>query len=280
MITASQWLRHARTSLTAAGVESPRLDAELLLMHAWDVDRPHLITHNTDALPDEVEMAAARLLARRCQREPLAYLVGNKEFWSREFEVGPGVLIPRPETEHLVESVLVRFSDHGRPWRFADIGTGSGCLAVTLACEYPVASVTATDISEPALVVARRNAARHGVAERMRWHRGHLFEALPPGTAPFDAIVSNPPYVSLDEFRNLDPELGFEPAEALTDGADGLSILRALLADAADWLTAGGYLVMETGPCGLPPPTMSMAFEREIRDLAGRLRGGIYRRAP
>ena len=280
MITAGQWLRHARTALAAAGVESPPLDAELLLMHAWDVDRTSLITRNMDALPDEVEVAADRLLERRCQREPLAYLVGNKEFWSREFEVGPGVLIPRPETEHLVESVLTRFSDHGRPWRFADIGTGSGCLAVTLACEYPAAGVTATDISDSALAVARRNAARHGVAERMHWYRGHLYEALPPGTAPFDAIISNPPYVSLDESRNLEPELGFEPAEALTDGADGLSLLTALLAGAADWLTAGGYLIIETGPCGLPAPTTAMALEGEIRDLAGRLRGGIYRRAP
>jgi len=151
---------------------------------------------------------------------------------------------------------------------------------VTLACEYSTASVTATDISEPALAVSRRNAARHGVAERMHWYRGHLYEALPPGTAPFDAIVSNPPYVSLDESRNLEPELGFEPAEALTDGADGLSLLTALLAGAADWLTAGGYLIIETGPCGLPKPVPAMIFETEIRDLAGRLRGGIYRRAP
>jgi|GEM_PF-6142376 len=128
MITAGQWLRHARKALAAAGVESSRLDAELLLMHAWDVDRTSLITHSMDALPDEVEVAVERLLERRCQREPLAYLVGNKEFWSREFEVGPGVLIPRPETEHLVESVLARFSDHGRPWRFADIGTDSALL--------------------------------------------------------------------------------------------------------------------------------------------------------
>lgn len=280
MITAGQWLRHARTVLADARVESPRLDAELLLMHAWNVDRTRLITRNADALPDEVEAAAGRLLARRCQREPLAYLVGNKEFWSRDFEVAPGVLIPRPETEHLVEAVLARFSDHGRPWHFADIGTGSGCLAVTLACEYPAASVAATDISDSALAVARRNAARHGVVEHMHWYRGHLFEALPPGTALFDAIVSNPPYVSRDEFRNLDPELGFEPAEALTDGADGLSILRALVAGAPDWLAPGGYLVVETGPCGLPEPVPVMIFEEEIRDLAGRLRGGIYRRAP
>lgn len=279
-MTVGQWLRQARSALDAAGVDSARLDAELLLMHAWHIDRTRLITRNTDELPDEVRGNAEALLQRRCNREPLAYLVGSREFWSRDFEVGPGVLIPRPETEHLIEALLARFPDRDRPWRFADIGTGSGCLAVTLACEYPAASVMATDISESALAVARRNAERHGVSSRIGWHQGHLYDALPTGTAPFDAIVSNPPYVSLDEFRNLEPELGFEPAEALTDGADGLSLLTALLAGAADRLAPGGYLMVETGPCGLPAPMDGMTLETEIRDLADRLRGGIYIRVP
>jgi release factor glutamine methyltransferase len=280
MTTAGQWLRHAAAALKTAGVESTRLDAELLLMHAWHVDRVHLITGNRDELPAKVQEAAELLLQRRCRREPLAYLVGNKEFWSREFEVDPDVLIPRPETEHLIEAILARFPDRQHPWRFADIGTGSGCLAVTLACEYPASQVIATDISEPALAVARRNAMRHGVAARMSWHHGHLYEALPPGTAPFDAIVSNPPYVSHEEFKRLPPELHFEPAAALTDEADGLSILRTLVAGAARRLVPGGCLVVETGPCGLPPAIPSMILEEKIRDLAGQLRGGIYGRAP
>ncbi|HXH65495.1 MAG TPA: methyltransferase, partial [Mariprofundaceae bacterium] len=144
------------------------------------------------------------------------------------------------------------------------------------ACEYPAAGVTATDISGPALTVARRNAARHGVSARIDWHQGHLYEALPPHTPPFDAIVSNPPYVSRDEFHNLAPELRYEPAGALTDEADGLSHLTALLCGAQALLVPGGYLVVETGPCGLPAPIPAMAFEAEIRDLAGLLRGGVY----
>jgi release factor glutamine methyltransferase len=280
MTTAGQWLRHAAAALNAAGVESARLDAELLLMHAWHVDRVRLITGNRGELPIEIRDAAEQLLQRRCRREPLAYLVGSKEFWSREFEVGPDVLIPRPETEHLVEAVLARFPDRQHPWRFADIGTGSGCLAVTLACEYPASQVVATDISEYALAVARRNAARHGVAARISWHHGHLYEALPAGTTPFDAIVSNPPYVSREEFQRLSPESGFEPAAALTDETDGLSILRALLAGAAERLVPGGYLVVETGLCGLPAAIPAMILEEKIRDLAGQLRGGIYGRAP
>jgi release factor glutamine methyltransferase len=280
MTTAGQWLRQARAALDDAGVESARLDAELLLMHAWQVDRTHLIAHGTDPLPDEVEEAAGKLLARRRRREPLAYLTGSREFWSRDFEVGPDVLIPRPETEHLVESVLARFPERDRAWRFADIGTGSGCLAVTLACEYPSALVTATDISQAALAVARRNAAHHGVDVRIAWHRGHLYEALPPHAGPFDAIISNPPYVSAHEYRGLAPELRFEPSGALTDEADGLSLLSVLLAGAAAHLVAGGYLMVETGPCGLPAPVPGMALEEEIHDLAGLLRGGVYRRAP
>jgi release factor glutamine methyltransferase len=280
MTTARQWLRHAKAALDAADVESARLDAELLLMHAWQVDRTQLITRNTDPLPDAVVDAAEQLLARRCRREPLAYLVGSREFWSRDFEVGPDVLIPRPETEHLIEAVLARFPDRQQPWRFADIGTGSGCLAVTLACEYPAARIAATDISAPALAVARRNAARHGVEARIAWHQGHLYDALPPDTMPFDAIVSNPPYVSRHEYQDLAPELRFEPAGALTDEADGLSLLSALLAGAPAHLAPAGYLMVETGPCGLPAPVPAMSLEQEIRDLAGLLRGGIYRHMP
>ncbi len=279
MSTAGQWLRHAATRLSDAGIDSARLDAELLLMHAWHCERVHLIAHSYDELPADVLAEAERLLRRRRAREPLAYLTGSREFWSRDFAVGPDVLIPRPETEHLVEAVLARFPRSDVPWRFADIGTGSGCLAVTLACEYPAARVEATDISESALALARRNAGRHGAGQRIGWHLGDLYAALPEDMAPFDAIVSNPPYVSLAEYRELAPELGFEPRGALTDDADGLSLLSLLVAGAADRLAPGGYLIVETGPCGLPQAVAPMRLEAEITDLAGRLRGGIYRRA-
>ena len=278
-MTVGNWLRHAASRLHDAGVDAARLDAELLLMHAWRADRVRLITGRDDTLPAEVLAEAEALLARRAGREPLAYLTGFREFWSRDFAVGPAVLVPRPETEHLIEAVLARFPDRDRPWRFADIGTGSGCLAVTLACEYPAAFVAATDISEPALAIARSNAVRHGVAARMAWHRGDLYGALPGDTAAFDAIVSNPPYVSLAEYGELAPELGFEPRGALTDEADGLALLRRLVAGAAERLVPGGYLIVETGPCGLPEAEGPMALEEEIRDLAGLVRGGGYRRS-
>lgn len=277
MSTVGDWLHRAAASLDAAGIDSARLDAELILMHAWGCDRIRLITASRDPLPAEVLETAGRLLARRRAREPLAYLTGVREFWSREFAVGPEVLIPRPETEHLIEAVLARFPERETPWRFADIGTGSGCLAVTLACEYPATFVAATDLSEAALVRAHGNAERHGVTARMSWHAGDLYEALPGDAAAFDAIVSNPPYVSLAEYRELAPELGFEPRGALTDEADGLALLRRLVAGAAQRLVPGGYLIVETGPCGLPQATAPMVLEAEIVDLAGHVRGGVYR---
>jgi release factor glutamine methyltransferase len=278
MSCAGPWLRHAASRLAAAGIDSARLDAELLLMHAWGCGRAHLIAHSRDELPADVLAEAERLLARRGAREPLAYLTGWREFWSRDFAVNAAVLIPRPETEHLVEAVLARFPERERPWRFADIGTGSGCLAVTLACEYPAARVEATDISAAALACARDNAERHGVEARIHFRQGDLFAALDAADGPYDAIVSNPPYVSLDEYRDLAPELGFEPRGALTDEADGLRLLARLVAGAPAHLLPGGDLIVETGPCGLPPAPAPMAFAAEITDLGGRLRGGVYRR--
>ncbi len=277
MKTASQWLRDAARRLKAAGIETARLDAELLLMHAWGCSRVQLIQRSQDALPDAVATEAGRLLARRLQREPLAYITGEREFWSRSFRVGPDALIPRPETEHLIEAVLERFPDRDRPWRFCDIGTGSGCIAVTLACEYPQANVVATDISAPALALARQNAERHQVLHRIDFLEGDLLQPL--GKRRFDAIVSNPPYVALQEMDALDAELAFEPRQALTDEADGLRLLKALVSDAPDHLKSGGWLIVETGPCGLPPETGIMKLETTLTDLAGRLRGGVYRRA-
>jgi len=275
--TAAQWLRDAARRLKAAGIETARLDAELLLMHAWGCSRVQLIQRSQDALPDDVKTEAGRLLARRLEREPLAYITGEREFWSRSFRVGRDALIPRPETEHLIEAVLERFPDRDRPWRFCDIGTGSGCIAVTLACEYPQANVVATDISAPALALARQNAERHQVLHRIDFLEGDLLQPL--GKRRFDAIVSNPPYVAAEEMLILEPELSHEPRTALTDEADGLRLLKALVSDAPDHLKSGGWLIVETGPCGLPPETGTMALETTLTDLAGRLRGGVYRRA-
>ncbi|EAU54625.1 peptide chain release factor N(5)-glutamine methyltransferase [Mariprofundus ferrooxydans] len=279
MTTTSELLRLAAADLQQAGCDSPRLDAELLLMHVWPCSRTDLIIRAHDEPPATVSRHFAALLQRRLAREPLAYITGEKEFWSRPFRVSPDVLIPRPETEHLIEAVLARFPDQSAPYQFCDIGTGSGCIAVTLAAEYPHAAVTATDISEASLRMAQTNAAALNVASRLAWRSGDLLQALQPEDGPFDVVISNPPYVSSDEMHGLEPELALEPRHALTDEADGLQLLATILNDAPVCLKPHGYIIVETGTCGLPDTPESLIMEEEIRDLAGLLRGAVYKRA-
>jgi len=273
---ARQHLQQSIAKLQAAGCESARLDAECLLMHAWGINRTQLIIKAHDVLPDNVAHTFSEYITRRCKREPVAYIIGEKEFWSRSFHVSPDVLIPRPETEHLIEELLKLYPDQQAPYRFVDIGTGSGCIAVTIACEYTNATLVATDISEKSLAIARNNAKTHGVAERMQFKQGDLYQALDVGLPQFDAIISNPPYVSADEMHDLEQELHHEPAHALTDTKDGLSLLRTLLQDAPQHLKQGGYLLLETGLCGLPKTPDSITMLHTYHDLAGHLRGGIY----
>ena len=283
-MTPRRLLARAIEELQSCGCATPRLDAELLLAHALGKSRSWLIAHADDTLQDGDITRFEAMQARRIRREPLAYITGEKEFWSRPFHVTPDVLIPRPETEHLIEAVLKRFPEQQAAYAFCDIGTGSGCIAVTLACEYPRAHVTATDISPGALAVARLNAERHGVSERMNFLQGNLFAALGNGrdrskaATPFDAIVSNPPYVGEQEIPGLEPELDFEPRHALSDGQDGLSYLCQLVDEAGNWLTPHGLLIVETGLCGLPDDGRGLRLQSPITDLAGLLRGGIYGR--
>ncbi len=278
--TARDLLREAARRLREAGCESPRLDAELLLAHAWRKSRTALFAALPETPPEAVRRAFARLLARRCWREPVAHLLGEREFWSRAFRVTPDVLIPRPETEHLIEAALALFPDRDRPLAILDLCTGSGCIAVTLACEYPRARITATDISGKALTVARSNAERHGASARIGFRAGDLYAALRPQDGPFDLILANPPYVAAAEMAELAPELAFEPRIALTDEADGLAISRRILAGAPERLKPDGALILETGPCGLPetPASAALAGPEAIHDLAGALRGGVWRK--
>jgi len=269
-------LRAAAERLTEAGCDAPRLDTELLLMHAWGISRTALIIHANDEVPPEIGNQFEELLARREKREPLAHIVAEKEFWSRPFRVSADVLVPRPETEHLIEALIEHFIDRQGEYRFLDIGTGSGCIAVTLACEYPHAHVVATDISEAALAVARENAGRHGVTGRIAFRAGNMFAAIGEGDGPFDAILSNPPYVARHEMDDLEPELAFEPRGALTDEADGLSYLSQILNEGSKLLKQGGLIIVETGPCGLPETPAALERLITIDDLAGHLRGGIY----
>ncbi|MBE0558081.1 MAG: peptide chain release factor N(5)-glutamine methyltransferase, partial [Proteobacteria bacterium] len=192
MIDIRTILRRTTRDLTACGSPSPRLDAEVLLMHLLKTDRLRLFTHSEKILTEAETAGYSRWVERRCQGEPVAYIVGEKEFWSLRFEVNREVLIPRPETECLIEETLGRPAPKRDEPRIIDIGTGSGAIAVVLAEEIPTGRVVATDISSGALEIARRNAVRHGVAGRMEFFSGDLF-ADAPGT--FDIIVSNPPYI-------------------------------------------------------------------------------------
>jgi len=275
-LTIRELLHDATHRLKEAGCDAPRLDAELLLMHIWPVSRTGLIIRSCDVVPEGVESGFRTLLKRRCHREPLAYITGEKEFWSRSFHVTPDVLIPRPETEHLIEAVLEYVPDRSSNNHFCDIGTGSGCIAVTLACEYPNAHIVATDISEAALTVALRNAEKHAVADRITFRHGDMLTALQENDGPFHAIISNPPYVTEAEMDKLAKELSQEPRHALTDEQDGLKFLTSILRDGPAHLQAGGYIMLETGPCGLPDTPDKLLCQQAIHDLAGHLRGGIY----
>jgi len=276
MIT-RQLLLQASGQLEEAGCTTPRLDAECLLANAWSTGRTGLIARMIDEVPGNVLDRFQTLLERRCRREPLAYITGEKEFWSRSFAVNPSVLIPRPETEHLIEACLEAHPDRQQPLDICDIGTGSGCIAVTLACEFPKSHVVATDISPASIDTARHNANSMGVGDRLTFRQGNLLAALSSSDGPFDLIVSNPPYVAASEMTALEPELTFEPRIALTDEADGLQLLTRILCEGSRHLKKGGHIILETGSCGLPAPPAGLHEMRRVNDLAGHLRIGIYR---
>ncbi|MDX8389985.1 MAG: peptide chain release factor N(5)-glutamine methyltransferase [Mariprofundaceae bacterium] len=279
MIKAHEFLLLSTRELQQFGCDSARLDAELLLMFAWQIEnKSTLILKMYDPLPSSIQQQATELIRRRKNREPVAYIMGEKEFFSRTFQLTPAVLIPRPETEHLIESVLERFPDQSGHYRFCDIGTGSGIIATTLACEYPHAQVIATDISNDALQIAEANAVHHQVATQITCHQGDLLSALPDDEAPFHAIISNPPYIAIDVYKKLEPELHFEPRHSLTDEADGLQLLKRLVSTAPKHLFSDGLLIVETGLCGLPDSSVEMQLIHQGKDLAGHLRYGIYQR--
>ncbi len=275
--TTRQLIQSAAAKLTQAGCDAPKLDAELLLMLVWSMGRTELIIRAFEPVPEAIQQQFNALIQRRQQREPLAYIIGEKEFWSRSFQVTPDVLIPRPETEHLIEAVLKHFSDQQGHYHFCDIGTGSGIIAITLACEYPNAHIVAADISEPALKIAKINAIQHKVENRITFRQGDMLSALQQDDGPFNAIISNPPYVAEDEMAALEQELSHEPRNALTDESDGLMFLTDILNNGPKHLHADGMIMLETGPCGLPAAPDSLSFESIIHDLAGYARGGVYR---
>ncbi len=235
-------VRDAATRLSTHS-ESPRLDAELLLAHALGLSRSALIARfrDTGSINN-----FNRFLKRRLAHEPVAYILGHREFYSLDFLVRPPVLIPRPETEHLVEAALMFAKDAQHPLRILDLCTGTGCVAITLASELPGSQVTATDISPEAVALARDNAERIGVSIRIL--QGDLFEALPPDEPPFDIITANPPYVETGEWDTLAPDIArYEDRRALLAGEDGLDCVRRIVAEAPGHLCPGGALGLELG---------------------------------
>ena len=226
-----------------AHLSSVRADAELLLMRAANIDRAFLLTHPDVSLTPEQLATYNQWIERRAQHEPIQYIIGEQEFYGLPLRVTPDVLIPRPETEHLVEAALQRLP-HNLPLRIVDVGTGSGAIAIALAHALPQASVTALDTSPAALAVARQNAQRHDVASRIRFLESDLLAAVAAET--FDAIVSNPPYVS--ELEVLEPQVrDYEPHAALFAGRSGLDIYQRLIPQARQCLRPQGWLLMEIG---------------------------------
>ena len=236
----------AAHNFAAVGIESSRLDAEVLMAEAAGVTREAIITGSIDLSPAILKKFEA-MVARREKREPVAYIVGHKEFYSLDFEVSPAVLIPRPETEFVVTAALERIAGKANA-RVLDLGTGSGAIAIAIAVNAPTAQVTAVDISADALEVASRNARRHGVGDRINLQLADCFDVLDGGAAlgAFDAIVSNPPYLDDAEITVLEPEVRlYEPRDALSGGVGGLLILRRIVSDAGAHLEANGELIME-----------------------------------
>src|SRR5579883_1708018 len=223
----------------------PRRDAELLLMEALQCTRAFLLTHPEAVLTSDQAAIYERWLCRRARQEPIQYILGRQDFFGLTFTVTPDVLIPRPETEHLVEALLKRLP-HDRPLRIADIGTGSGAIAVALAVHLPRAQITALDISRAALAVARQNAAAHSVADRIRFVVSDLLDAV--GGETYDAVVSNPPYVAETDRETLEAQVrDYEPHQALFAGRSGLEIYERLVPQARGRLVLNGWLALEIG---------------------------------
>ena len=234
MNTIDQLLRHSGL---------PRLEARMLLEAATGYNHAALLMRGDQCLSENQTAQWQQMLARRLAGEPMAYILGNREFYGRPFATTPATLIPRPETEHLVEAVLARLPTNGKVW---DLGTGSGAIAVTLACERPDATVFASDISPDALEVAAANAVELGA--KVQFACGSWYQAFSKEqTGLLDIIVSNPPYIEADDPHLIEGDLRFEPQNALTDFADGLSAIRMLAKGAGERLQTGGWLLMEHG---------------------------------
>lgn len=247
MASIHEQVAEGRQRLREAGIPADQagLDARLIAQSVLDWTTERFLTSGSEAGTDDFAREYGVRLGRRAGREPLAYILGQREFWGLAFEVTHAVLIPRPETELIVETALGLYRDASRPLAVADVCTGSGCIAIALAHERPAVHAVATDISAAALAVAERNAMRHGVADRVRFARANLLDGV---AGPFDLIVCNPPYVREPDRPALQPEVrDHEPEVALFGGVDGLDLIARLITDAPARLAPGGYVLFEFG---------------------------------
>jgi len=278
--TIARLLDDATTRIAAAlrlEKREARIEVRALAVHAWQVDTAWLIAHDTDPLTDPLVGALQPLLSRRLEGEPVAYILGEKEFYGRIFKVTPDVLIPRPETELLVEAALKSLATNHRA-RILDIGTGSGCIALTLALERTDCCVTAVDLSAQALAIAKENARCLHASVRLL--QGNLFDSL--GDDRFDLIISNPPYIPATDPHLRQGDIRFEPKAALTAGPEGLDTLRPLIQSAPDHLLSGGWLMLEHGwdqadSCRSLLVESGFMNIQNLRDLAGHERATLGR---
>ncbi len=226
------------------GVENPRLDAEVLLSHILEKERLYLYVHFDQPLEDKELDAFRAAVKQRAARLPVAYIIGSKEFMGLDFEVTPAVLIPRPDTEILVEAAISRLALVEEPC-ILDLGTGSGAICISMLKNLPAARGTTVDISPEALIVAKRNAAKHQIEQRLTFYQGNLF--IPVKGQKFTAIVSNPPYIPEGDIPGLTPEVQQEPNLALAGGEDGLDFYRRIVQEGRNYLTDNGFIAMEVG---------------------------------
>ena len=266
-------LRQAARRLISRGIESGPLDSEVLLGHVLGLTREQLIVAAAVQLDDKELRVYAGLLSRRLERQPTAYITGNREFWSLDFHVTPDVLIPRPETEVLVEIALslAMAARSAKPLRIMDLGTGSGAIAVALARELAGAEIFASDVFPAALAVAKDNAARNHVGGKIKFVLGDLFEAIPV-EQPVDLVVSNPPYIRRSDIDTLEPEVSrWEPRGALDGGLDGLDYYRRIAAQAFGYLAENGAVAVEIGA------GMGVAVAQLFQDAAACAEVEIYK---
>jgi len=272
--TIKELLKVTTDYLKEKQIDSPRLTAEVLLSHHLDINRVTLYLNLEQPLNESEISGYRELVRRRLQREPLQYITGIQEFWSLDFMVDPRVLIPRPETELLVEQAIEKYRStvvqEESPIKILDLGTGSGILATALAKEFQNSKILATDISQGAIEIARLNAEAHGVSEKIEFMRGDLWQPLMGRNISFDFIVSNPPYVSPDEYEDLPPEVrDHEPRLALDGREDGFYYIRKIIEGSPSFLNPGGWLLLEMSP---HQTDKALEFMKSIEGLTAKTR--------